>query len=561
MDAFHDTFTHSATSQSYFIQIQDLGSVVARIASTDDADADWVQNLVQRAHDALPPAPTTPDDADADQDHDDNETSAPPPKDTPESLAAKRTVLNDLVRRLADAQSPSDAAASGRLLNHLGDRDLVGFTNLFLSLGLALLLAPEHRADLAALVRSLVQALAPPATVQVPTSHPTLASRYTALATLFNALPATTNDEALSPARLEALTTLVRLACAHDDVAILRPALAARALEQHLAGASTQHEADQAAAQVVEALLKNAGASRSSDPIGTAQLAREILLNRLEAAQVQAGSPQPESEQSDVRARLGATLLALSLASNDVYDFTPLAPSAGRFPALASAGAAAAAGSDAAAPLRRVLEVLLSADGAPQVEALPSQAELDHALREATLLPGNDSHALDRVQLERKVRLVRLARLCEEQVGREVPYEVIRREIGLARAQGAEDSREDDEEEEEVEMWVIDAIRASLLQGRLSQPTRSLHVTRAAPLSTSFTADDKKPWETIQGRLEGWKEALERVTRSVERSLGAAGAGGAQVQGQGGRQGGLPMVNGHKEEVVGGQQLPPPVEV
>lgn len=493
MDAFHDTFTHSATSQSYFIQvdpsfpaqassadppphpltctranpytpcarppaqIQDLGSVVARIASTDDADADWVQNLVQRAHDALPPAPTTPDDADADQD-DDNETSAPPPKDTPESLSAKRTVLNDLVRRLADAQSPSDAAASsGRLLNHLGDRDLVGFTNLFLSLGLALLLAPEHRADLAALVRALVQALAPPATVQVPTSHPTLASRYTALATLFNALPATTtNDEALSPARLEALTTLVRLACAHDDVAILRPALAARALEQHLAGASTQHEADQAAAQVVEALLKNAGASRSSDPIGTAQLAREILLNRLEAAQVQAGSPQPESEQSDVRARLGATLLALSLASNDVYDFTPLAPSAGRFPALASAGAAAAAGSDAAAPLRRVLEVLLSADGAPQVEALPSQAELDHALREATLLPGNDSHALDRAQLERKVRLVRLARLCEEQVGREVPYEVIRREIGLAREGGEEDSREDDEEEEEVEMWVID---------------------------------------------------------------------------------------------------------
>lgn len=65
------------------------------------------------------------------------------------------------------------------------------------------------------------------------------------------------------------------------------------------------------------------------------------------------------------------------------------------------------------------------------------------------------------------------------------------------------------------------AIRASLLQGRLSQPTQTVYITRVSPTSSSFTADQ---WKTVQARLEDWKGAIERIRGSVERGLsGAAG--------------------------------------
>ncbi|GAA5875371.1 hypothetical protein JCM3774_002967, partial [Rhodotorula dairenensis] len=79
-------------------------------------------------------------------------------------------------------------------------------------------------------------------------------------------------------------------------------------------------------------------------------------------------------------------------------------------------------------------------------------------------------------------------------------------------------------------------IRASLVQGRLSQPTRSFLVTRAAPLSfssssssapSSSSGESGSSWRVIQERLEGWKGALERVTQTVEKSLNVSGSSGS----------------------------------
>ncbi|TNY18391.1 Proteophosphoglycan ppg4 [Rhodotorula diobovata] len=126
------------------------------------------------------------------------------------------------------------------------------------------------------------------------------------------------------------------------------------------------------------------------------------------------------------------------------------------------------------------------------------------------------------------LRLVQLADLCAERVGQTVSYDEIARACGVQAEKGSE------EESEEVEGWVIDAIRASLLLGRLSQPSRTLSVSRASPVQ-AFTPQH---WATVQQRLEGWKASLARVRTSVDRALGAsAGAGAGAAEVVGGRRG------------------------
>ncbi|EGU13393.1 Proteophosphoglycan ppg4 [Rhodotorula toruloides ATCC 204091] len=112
------------------------------------------------------------------------------------------------------------------------------------------------------------------------------------------------------------------------------------------------------------------------------------------------------------------------------------------------------------------------------------------------------------------LRLIKLAHVCADRVGQSVSYDEIAKAVGVeAGAAG--------DEGEEVETFVIDAIRASLLQGRLSQPTQTLYITRVSPTSSSFTAEQ---WKTVQARLEDWKGAVERIRGSVEKGLsGTAG--------------------------------------
>lgn len=100
------------------------------------------------------------------------------------------------------------------------------------------------------------------------------------------------------------------------------------------------------------------------------------------------------------------------------------------------------------------------------------------------------------------------------------------------------------------------AIRASLVQGRLSQPTQSFLITRVAPLSfasssSSSGSGSSSSWQVIQERLEGWKGALDRVTATVEKSLAVSG-GASSSQGGGARGGGRfgaeELVNHHHHQ-------------
>ncbi|GAA5993159.1 hypothetical protein JCM10908_001317 [Rhodotorula pacifica] len=519
-NAFVDEFTTSYNDgTSYFIQVDpsfttqiaDIASIIARVANADEQDpAAFVDSFTTRAQDALPPSPAAP----TGEDDESAPTSAPAAKDTPDSLAAKRALLKDLLQPLTQSEAK---------LQNIPDRDFIGFTNLVLSLLLSLFSESEELADL---TRSLVRAIA--AENPTPASHtPAMSTRYTALATIFNALPTSATSSAL---RREVLETLVAYAAKNDDLSIVRPALENHQLEQdHLAATGDK---DTTTASIVRSLIGNVVDGSRTDPLGTLRLARELLVDRLSS------SAEGSSSQEETREKLQKTLMALLLASNEVYDLTPFA----RIVPTASEDA-----------LSKTFKLFLSGNSS---DALPTQADLESALSSSTLIPSSSSSssaqgllALDRSELEKKLKLLQLARLCEDRVGKEVGYEEIAKRLGLQGQTG--------EEGEEVEEWVIDAVRASLVQGRLSQPTHSFFVTRAAPLSFSSSSSQcSDSWRTIEERLQGWKEALERVTGSVEKSLGFAAATAA-----GGEKGPRREVNGRfAEEVVQNQQQQQAIE-
>jgi translation initiation factor 3 subunit M len=62
---------------------------------------------------------------------------------------------------------------------------------------------------------------------------------------------------------------------------------------------------------------------------------------------------------------------------------------------------------------------------------------------------------------------------------------------------------------EEVEVWLIDVIRAGLVEGKLSQARQELLVHRS-----TYRTFGKEEWEELDSRLEDWKVALEGVLAS-----------------------------------------------
>ncbi|GAA6052443.1 hypothetical protein JCM3770_001115 [Rhodotorula araucariae] len=466
--AFNDEFTHSHGGLCFFVdvdpafddQVAQAASAIAR--SRPDADRHaLVQHLVDQAKTALPPAPPAADPDAAAEDRDDEPKRAP---DSPETRAAKRQVVDQLV-----------ASLDGHRLEASSDKEFEGLANLVLSLVLSHYAPTDD--DYPRLVTALANALtltsnpAAAASAKAPAA-PSLAARYASLATLFNALPADAAD-----LRLTLLLKLVAFAASNDDLAVVAPALAK--LEHWLAQWNLGPDRSNAAVgEIASALVAK----------GHANEARALLLSHLSGS----GAGASASESA---APLASTLVALSLAAPDVYDFHALSPA--RLPALAA--------------LPAPLAALLQRFQAPAA----SSASEPFAPEALTATPGVELAA---EPLQKKLRLVALAELCADRVGATVAYSEIARACGVQAESGSED------ESEEVEGWVIDAIRASLLQGRLSQPTQTLHVSRASPVQ-AFTAQH---WALVRQRLEGWHASLARVRGTVDKALGGGAAQSAQ---------------------------------
>lgn len=145
---------------------------------------------------------------------------------------------------------------------------------------------------------------------------------------------------------------------------------------------------------------------------------------------------------------------------------------------------------------------------------------------------------LDGAQLTRKMRLLTLASLAAQATGqtRSLPYAQITKALQIP--------------SEEVEMWVIDVIRAGLVEGKLSQLNQTFLIHRA-----TYRVFGENQWREVASRLDMWRNSLtgvlgvirqekenfilqkEQELRDAENKATQAAQGGSGGQ-QGGRRGG-----------------------
>lgn len=149
--------------------------------------------------------------------------------------------------------------------------------------------------------------------------------------------------------------------------------------------------------------------------------------------------------------------------------------------------------------------------------------------------------------LETKIRLLTLASLAAGAANRSLPYSTISDELQIPN--------------EDVEMWVIDTIRAGLVEGKLSQLKQEFLVQRA-----TYRVFSPKQWSEIQGRLMVWQGSLEGVLSLVKterEKFAREGAGMDDAQqggerrfggyrGQGGRGRNQQNHQGREMDFVGG---------
>jgi translation initiation factor 3 subunit M len=148
----------------------------------------------------------------------------------------------------------------------------------------------------------------------------------------------------------------------------------------------------------------------------------------------------------------------------------------------------------------------------PTIQALsdshPVYAELLEVVSEKELEDYNDfrdehdgfieEEGLDNSKLHRKMRLLTLASLAASTNTRELEYKRISKALQVPL--------------EDVEMWVIDVIRAGLVEGKLSQQKQVFLVHR-----TTYRVFGEKQWREVATRLDTWKESLRSVLEVVRR--------------------------------------------
>ena len=109
-----------------------------------------------------------------------------------------------------------------------------------------------------------------------------------------------------------------------------------------------------------------------------------------------------------------------------------------------------------------------------------------------------ESSDLDPSILLRKMRLLTLASIAASTPSRTLPYQHIARALQVPG--------------EEVEMWVIDVIRAGLVEGKLSQLNQTFLIHRA-----TYRVFGEKQWTEVQGRLDTWRASLEGVLSVIKK--------------------------------------------
>lgn len=145
--------------------------------------------------------------------------------------------------------------------------------------------------------------------------------------------------------------------------------------------------------------------------------------------------------------------------------------------------------------------------------------------------------------LQTKMRLLTLATLAASTPSRSLPYSTISDALRIPAS--------------EVEKWVIDTIRAGLVEGKLSQQKGEFLVQRA-----TYRVFGEKQWAEVHGRLMVWKRSLEGVLGVVrnerEKFMREGMAATATASGNAGGEGGNQKRRGGSS---GQQQAQQPREV
>ncbi|KAI9480215.1 hypothetical protein BX667DRAFT_495355 [Coemansia mojavensis] len=95
----------------------------------------------------------------------------------------------------------------------------------------------------------------------------------------------------------------------------------------------------------------------------------------------------------------------------------------------------------------------------------------------------NMEHATD------KIRLLTVASLAAKHLGEPVSFNQISQAIGV--------------DADEVEVWIIDVIRAGLIQGKMNQVDCTLVPTRS-----TYRSFGKDQWQLLSAKLDQWKQSL-----------------------------------------------------
>lgn len=103
---------------------------------------------------------------------------------------------------------------------------------------------------------------------------------------------------------------------------------------------------------------------------------------------------------------------------------------------------------------------------------------------------------LDAEELTTKIRLLTLASLASASPNLTVPYSAIALALAI--------------DDEQVEFWIIDVIRAGLLEGKMSQLEQKLYIHRV--VTRTFGPEQ---WADISRRLDVWKTSLKDVLAVV----------------------------------------------
>lgn len=103
-----------------------------------------------------------------------------------------------------------------------------------------------------------------------------------------------------------------------------------------------------------------------------------------------------------------------------------------------------------------------------------------------------EQQKLDSSVLERKMKLLTLASLAATTQSRSLPYQHISRVLRIP--------------PHNVETWVIDVIRAGLVEGKLSQLNQTFLIHRS-----TYRVFGEKQWTEVSSRLDAWRSSLEGV--------------------------------------------------